>query len=225
MDGYNKASAQSGGASSSAARWRNAKAVPDSHKLLPRPLRCEFGKFLCDEKPPDYEMSGEPLCACQAAALYRRVAAASGGKVRPQAFGRVQELSLSGSELEEAPPGGGQSGASPGRAIPTSGLHRQEPEFAQPGGSAVLQQAWYGGAVDQGRQAGGKDDMAVVSSVPGQRSALAVKRAGLQSGQSVAAPGAAEENRPLLADELAATVGEDGRAVGETRPVLLAPVS
>ena len=111
MDGYNKASAQSGGASSSAARWRNAKAVPDSHKLLPRPLRCEFGKFLCDEKPPDYEMSGEPLCACQAAALYRRVAAASGGKVRPQAFGRVQELSLSGSELEEGPPGGGQNGA------------------------------------------------------------------------------------------------------------------
>src|SRR5262249_15892058 len=45
------------------------------------------------------------------------------------------------------------------------------------------------------------------------------------NGQSVAAHGAAEENRPLVADELAATVGEDGRAVGETCPVLLAPVS
>ena len=58
----------------------------------------------------------------------------------------------------------------------------------------------------------------LVSSIPGQRSALAVKRAGLQSGQSVAAHVDAEENRPLVADEPAATVGE-------TCPVLLAPVS
>jgi hypothetical protein len=43
--------------------------------------------------------------------------------------------------------------------------------------------------------------------------------------ESVAAHGAAEENRPLLADELAATVCEDGRVFGETCPVLLAPVS
>ena len=56
-------------------------------------------------------------------------------------------------------------------------------------------------------------------------SARVVKRAGLQSGQSVAAHVAAEENRPLVAEELAATVCEDGRAVGETCPVLLAPVS
>ncbi len=38
----------------------------------------------------------------------------------------------------------------------------------------------------------------------------------------VAASGAATENRELVPDELAAAVGEDGRAAGETCPVLLA---
>jgi hypothetical protein len=38
----------------------------------------------------------------------------------------------------------------------------------------------------------------------------------------VAAVGAAQENRPLVADELAAAVSEDGRTAGETCPLLLA---
>jgi hypothetical protein len=97
---------------------------------------------------------------------HRRVAAASSGSAQYQALGRVQELSLSSSELEEGPAGGGQSGASPGRAIPTSGLHRHEPEPAQPGSGAVLQQAWDSGAMDQRRQAGGEDDTAELPSVP-----------------------------------------------------------
>ena len=46
----------------------------------------------------------------------------------------------------------------------------------------------------------------------------------LQLGKPVAAAGAAEEDRELVADQLAATVGEDGRAVGETCAVLLASV-
>lgn len=33
-----------------------------------------------------------------------------------------------------------------------------------------------------------------------------------------------QENRPLVADELAATAGEDWRQPGQARPVLLAPV-
>ena len=44
-------------------------------------------------------------------------------------------------------------------------------------------------------------------------------------GNLMAAHVAAEENRPLVADELAAMVGEDWRAVDETCPVLLPPVS
>lgn len=45
----------------------------------------------------------------------------------------------------------------------------------------------------------------------------------LQPGQPVAAVGAAEEDRQLVAHQLAATAGEDGRKAGETRSVLLAP--
>ena len=44
-------------------------------------------------------------------------------------------------------------------------------------------------------------------------------------GEPVAAAGAAEEDRSLVADQLATAAGEDGRAVGEARPVLLAAVS
>src|SRR5262252_5527952 len=37
-----------------------------------------------------------------------------------------------------------------------------------------------------------------------------------------AAAGTAEENREVVPDQLAATAGEDGRKVGEARPLLLA---
>ena len=47
----------------------------------------------------------------------------------------------------------------------------------------------------------------------------------LQLGKPVAAAGAAEEDRELVADQLAAAAGEDRRPVGEARPVLLAAVS
>jgi len=46
----------------------------------------------------------------------------------------------------------------------------------------------------------------------------------LHLGKPVAAARAAEEDRELVADQLAATGGEDRRAVGETCPVVLAPV-
>jgi hypothetical protein len=65
---------------------------------------------------------------------HRRVAAASGGTAQYQTLGRVQVLSLPGRELEEGPPSGGQSGASPGRAVPASRLYRYELESAQSGG-------------------------------------------------------------------------------------------
>ena len=87
-------------------------------------------------------------------------------KAQYQALGRLQELSLPGSELENGAQGGGQGGASPGRAVPASGLHRHEPETAQQGGGAVLQQAWDSRAVDQRRQAGGKDDTVELPPVP-----------------------------------------------------------
>jgi len=46
--------------------------------------------------------------------------------------------------------------------------------------------------------------------------------ANVQPGEPVATAGAAEENRPLVAYELAAAAGEDGRPAGETCALLLA---
>ena len=76
--------------------------------------------------------------------------------------------------------------------------------------------------MDQGRQSGDALDLAIVSSIPSQGSTLTVEPAGLQLGQPVASPGAVEENRRVVADELAAAAREDRRASGETRAVLLA---
>ena len=44
----------------------------------------------------------------------------------------------------------------------------------------------------------------------------------LQLGKSVATVGAAEEDRELVVDQLAAEAGKDGRSDGETCPLLLA---
>ncbi len=46
--------------------------------------------------------------------------------------------------------------------------------------------------------------------------------ANVQPGEPVATAGAAEENRPLVAYELAAAAGEDGRTPDQARPILLA---
>jgi hypothetical protein len=80
----------------------------------------------------------------------------------------------------------------------------------------------HGGTVDQGRQAGGEDDAAELPPVPLQRGAAHAQRDRLQPRQPMAAAGAAEEDRELVADEFAATAGENGRAIGEACPVLLA---
>jgi len=61
--------------------------------------------------------------------------------------------------------------------------------------------------MDQGRQAGSALDPVVVSQIRRQRGALAIERVSVQP---VAAARAAEVNRRLVAEELAATVGQDG---------------
>ncbi len=76
--------------------------------------------------------------------------------------------------------------------------------------------------MDQGGQAGRKDDSPLLPSFSFEPSAAGVEPAGLQPGEFVAAAGVAEANRELVADELAATAGEDGRTAGEACPLLLA---
>ena len=58
-------------------------------------------------------------------------------------------------------------------------------------------------------------------SVSVQRGAPMADDHRLQLGKPVAAAGATEEDRQLVADELAAAAREDGRAVGEACPLLL----
>src|SRR5207237_239375 len=84
-----------------------------------------------------------------------------------------------------------------------SGVHRDQPGDTEPGSGAVLQQTGYGGAVDQGRQAGGEDDAALLPSVPLEPSAAGAEPAGLQPGEFVSA-GVAPRNRNLVAHEPAA---------------------
>jgi len=53
-------------------------------------------------------------------------------------------------------------------------------------------------------------------------SATSTEPAGLQPGEFLAAAGVAQANRELVADELAATAGEDRRTAGKTCALLLA---
>ena len=78
-------------------------------------------------------------------------------------------------------------------------------------------------AMDQGGQASGALDAAVVSSVPGERGPAAAERARLQPRQSLAAAGAPGADRHLVADQSPAAPRQDGWAAGQARPVLLAP--
>src|ERR1019366_2406682 len=77
--------------------------------------------------------------------------------------------------------------------------------------------------MDQGRQAGGEDDAVELPSLPLQRGAAVAEPNRLQPRQPVAAAGAAEGHRQLVANQLAAAAGENRRAVDKTRPLLLAP--
>ena len=85
------------------------------------------------------------------------------------------------------------------------------------------QQARHGGAMDQGRQAGDPLDAVVVSTVPGERSAPATERTGLQPGQPLAQADPAAGDQALVADESPAAAGENRRPAGEARQILLAP--
>src|SRR5437879_4511938 len=76
--------------------------------------------------------------------------------------------------------------------------------------------------MDQGRLAGREDDAAQLPSVPIERGVALAECDRLQSGQPVATASVAEEDWELVADELAAAAGEDGRSACETCALLLA---
>jgi len=73
------------------------------------------------------------------------------------------------------------------------------------------------------RLAGYEDlnDAAVVSSVPGERGPAPAERAGVQPRESLAAAGAADANRHLVAHQSPAAPRQDGWAACQARPLLL----
>src|SRR5450759_823082 len=77
--------------------------------------------------------------------------------------------------------------------------------------------------MDQGRQAGGALDAALVPPLPGERGPVAAERARVQLGESVAAARPADADRHVVADQPSATPRQDGWAAGHARPLLLAP--
>jgi CheY-like chemotaxis protein len=70
--------------------------------------------------------------------------------------------------IKQGAAGRGEGGVPLWRTVSSRRIHRHEPGDRQPGGREVLQHAGYGGAVDQGRQAGGELDPSFLSSVPGE---------------------------------------------------------
>ena len=89
------------------------------------------------------------------------------------------------------------------RTVPSCRIYRDQPETARQTGGAVLQPAWHGGAVDQGRQERRQMDAPILSRLCGQPSAAATVRVGLQSGQLPAAGGAAASGASLDVDDVA----------------------
>jgi hypothetical protein len=73
--------------------------------------------------------------------------------------------------------------------------------------------------VDQGGQAGGEDDEVELPPLSVERGA-ALAACGRQPGQPVAAIGTAEENRPLVARQFAATSGENRRTLDQASSLL-----
>src|ERR1039457_4041151 len=131
---------------------------------------------------------------------------------------------MSTRELEYGAARGGESGVSLRGVVPPSRIHRDQLGDTQPERSAFLQQARDGRAVDQGGQAGRKNDPPLLPSFPLEPSAAGAQPAGLQPGEFVAAAGVTKANRELVAHEFTGTTGEDGRTAGETCPLLLALV-
>ena len=71
-------------------------------------------------------------------------------------------------QLDDGAPRGCQGGVPCRGVVPSVGLHRDQHAAREPEGCPLLQPAWQRGAMDQGRQAGCKDDAAELPPVPGQ---------------------------------------------------------
>ena len=94
-----------------------------------------------------------------------------------------------------------------GELFPRVGFIVTKPGDGQAGGGAVLQQAGDGGTVDQRRQAAVKMTRLSCHRFQSNEVRLWLSVLAYKPGESVAEAGAAEANRELVVDELAAMAG------------------
>src|SRR5271169_960440 len=140
---------------------------------------------------------------------------------KPQAGVSIQKFSLSGGELDDSPAGGGENRVPLRGVVSPCRLYRYQLGARQPGGGALLQQARHGRTMDKGKQAGGRDDATFLSPLSRQRGAAVVEPDRLQPREFVATPSAARADQEVVADQLAAAVGENRRTTHQTRTLLL----
>ena len=109
-----------------------------------------------------------------------------------------------------------EGGVPRGRVVPARGLHRDQTWRRRAG-------RWCASTTSGER----RSEMTRLSChrFRSNQVRLALSLLALQSGQFVAAVGAAQANRQLVADQLGATAGEDRWAAGETCTLLLAASS
>src|SRR5438445_2002633 len=117
----------------------------------------------------------------------------------------------------------GPARRSPRRTVSPGGLHRHYAHGDEPSGRPLLQPTRGGRAVDQGGQDCHPLDAPLLSSLPGQRGAIASRRPRLQPRQSAAPAGAARRHSELVVDEPATAAVQDRRTADPACAVLRAP--
>ena len=139
------------------------------------------------------------------------------GTAEPQALGALARVfAISAPSWTHAQADCCARWSTTGVSCSLASLHRGGHGPSEPLGRPVLQQAWHGGAMDQGRQWKSRRPTGrpvVVPSFPGERSAPSTERPGLQPGQFCGADRPAATDRALVADKSSAAAGRRRGAV------------
>ena len=127
-------------------------------------------------------------------------------------------LLVSSGELGPTASGDSQGRMAPGRAIPSSGLHRHQHVGWPRGGSAFLQWQRYCRAVDQGRQVRPELDPAVLPQVRGQPGATGSVHPSLQPGELAAQAMPAQGGQALVVAKPPGQTYQDRGEASSPRP-------
>ena len=142
-----------------------------------------------------------------------RTVDSAGGKAEPQAGGLVQGLSLSSGELEDGATSGSEGGVPLRRNVPRVGFIVPILEASQSVDGAALEEAEYGGTMDQGRQAGGEDNATELPSRNTNEVRLWLNLIAYNLGDLWRRLTLPVEDPAFVADQFATTIGEARRTL------------